>query len=231
MRNLLTGFLFGVLATSGVFLLTKTPEDARSSGPDAPPAAPRSANAPTVSPESVGVPHDAPAVESGAERPSPVSAEVSAIDLPGAGSPAAASTGPAAEAAPRTMSLDAAPPRNYPPEIAEMIENRVDPALQHRYESDAREESWATYMEGQLQAYFASKPALQQFNFSLIDCRTSVCSVHALGYGPDALTQWNLATADIVTQPWHDFKSMSMDRQNPEPDVLGIVLILTRQPP
>ena len=85
-------------------------------------------------------------------------------------------------------------------------------------------------MEGQLQAYFASKPGLQQFNFTLIDCRTTMCAVHALGYGPDALTQWNIGTADIVNQPWHDFGSMSVNRQNPEPDILGIVLILTRKP-
>ena len=117
----------------------------------------------------------------------------------------------------------------YPPEIAEMIENRVDKALQARYESDEREESWATYMEGQLSGYFAQKPELAQFNFSLIDCRTTICEIHALGYGPDALTAWNVGTADIVTQSWHDFQSMSVNRNNPQPDVLGIVLILSRK--
>lgn len=119
----------------------------------------------------------------------------------------------------------------YPPEIAEMIEERVDKELQARYENDEREESWATYMEGQLTAYFAQKPSLAQFNFSLIDCRTSVCSVHAIGYGHDALTQWNLATADLVSQQWMEFNNMSLNRRNPEPDILAIVLILTKKPP
>ncbi len=119
----------------------------------------------------------------------------------------------------------------YPPEIAKMIENRVDKKLQARYENDEREESWAAYMEGQLAAYFAQKPLLSQFYFSLIDCRTSVCSVHAIGYGPDALTQWNTATADLVSQQWMEFNSMSMNRRNPEPDILAIVLILTKKPP
>ncbi len=119
----------------------------------------------------------------------------------------------------------------YPPEIAEMIENRVDKELQARYENDEREESWAAYMERQLGAYFAQKPQLSQFYFSLIDCRTSVCSVHAIGYGPDALTQWNMATADLVSQQWMEFNSMSMNRRNPEPDILAIVLILTKKPP
>jgi len=61
---------------------------------------------------------------------------------------------------------------DYPPEIADMIENDVDKELQERYESDEREESWATYMKGQLTAYFAQKTALAQFYISLIDCRT-----------------------------------------------------------
>lgn len=118
----------------------------------------------------------------------------------------------------------------YPPEIAFMIENRIDPELQARYEADAREESWATYMEGQIKAYLAQKPALSQFYFSLIDCRTTVCQIHALGYGADALTQWNVATADLVSQPWMEFNNMSMDRHNPEPDILGIVVVLTKSP-
>lgn len=118
---------------------------------------------------------------------------------------------------------------DYPPEIADMIENSVDKKLQAQYESDEREESWATYMEGQLAAYFAQKPEIAQFNFSLIDCRTSICEVHALGYGPDAMTFWNTATADIATQTWHDFQSMSMNHHNPQPDILGIVLILSKK--
>ncbi len=120
---------------------------------------------------------------------------------------------------------------DYPPEIADMIENSVDKELQARYESDEREDSWAPYMEGLLAAYFAQKPALAQFYFSMIDCRTSICEIHALGYGLDALTQWNSATADMVSQPWFEFNSMSMNRRNPEPDILGIVLILTKNPP
>jgi len=119
----------------------------------------------------------------------------------------------------------------YPPEIAEIIENRVDKDLQARYENDEREDSWAPYMEGLLAAYFAQKPALAQFYFSMIDCRTSICEIHALGYGPDALTQWNSATADMVSQPWFEFNNMSMNRRNPEPDILAIVLILTKRPP
>jgi len=137
----------------------------------------------------------------------------------------ARSTSPAQRSSARTTNDD------FPPEIADMIKNNLDKELQARYESDEREDSWAPYMEGLLAAYFAQKPALALFYFSLIDCRTSICEIHALGYGPDALTQWNSATADMVSQPWFEFNSMSMNRRNPEPDILGIVLILTKKPP
>jgi len=135
------------------------------------------------------------------------------------------SLSPAQRSTPRNSSDE------YPPEIADMIANSVDKDLQSRYENEDREDSWAPYMEGLLAAYFAQKPSLSQFYFSLIDCRTSICEIHALGYGLDALTQWNTATADMVSQPWFEFNSMSMNRRNPEPDILGIVLILTKKPP
>jgi hypothetical protein len=154
------------------------------------------------------------------ERPSPVQAQSTVVPQQDAGS---VSLG--------QRSTEATANDQYPPEIAEMINNRVDKELQARYENDEREESWATYMEGQLAAYFAQKPSLAQFNISLIDCRTSVCSIHALGYGPDALTLWNVATADLVSQPWFEFNNMSMNRRNPEPGILAVVLILTKKPP
>lgn len=119
--------------------------------------------------------------------------------------------------------------RNYPPEITDMIENRVSREWQSQYEADPRDDSWATYMESQLRGYFSQKPELAQFNFSLIDCRTTICEIHELGYGVDALTQWNIGTADLIPQPWHDFRSMSMSRYNPQPDVMAIVLILSRK--
>jgi len=109
-----------------------------------------------------------------------------------------------------------------------MIENRVDEELQARYEGDPREESWATYMEERLRAYFGQKPELAQFSFSLVDCRTNICAVHVTGYGHQALTQWNLATADFVSQSWNEFNSMSVNRHNPAPDVLAIVMIISR---
>lgn len=205
---------------------------------------------PTVQPNLTS--QSSPPIESaGAQRDSPFSSFAEKVDedieLPGMSTPvepvlnefSSAVQDPSITVAQQTAGTANTGPRSsattandqYPPEIAEMIQNRVDKELQARYENDEREESWATYMEGQLAAYFAQKPSLAQFNISLIDCRTSVCSVHVLGYGQDALMQWNVATADLVSQPWFEFNNMSMNRRNPEPGILAVVLILTKKPP
>lgn len=236
MPKLITGFLLGVFTTLAAFYwFDDRPPVAQSSPTQQSSSAGAGAEIPRADPAKT----TDPVAEAGSET-SRMSMPVESAPKPEtsnlqsqssqAQSIAAPQLDPGATSPQRTSSR-ALPNGDYPPEIADMIENNVNKELQARYEADKREESWAIYMEGQLAAYFAQKPALAQFYFSLTDCRTSICSVHALGYGPDALTLWNSATADLVSQPWFDFNSMSMNRRNPEPDVLGIVLILTKKPP
>ncbi len=229
--KLIAGFLLGVVVTLAVvfWLDGKSPEmqdslTNQSSLPEETAELERSNTAKRIDEAAEGEDED-PDTSTFAESVS--DSELSALQNESFSTPQPVATAmsPAPKPPARTTSGD------YPPEIADMIEGHVDKELQARYESDEREESWATYMEGQLAAYFARKPELAQFNFSLIDCRTSICEIHALGYGPDALTFWNTGTADIVTQTWHDFQSMSVNRRNPQPDILGIVLILSRKPP
>ena len=238
MTRLAIGFLAGVVATFALLALVgKGPL-----GGDSAPPGPvntvdtqsggtgQGSNAPEVSAGGVAGESDTTAARQ--------AGRVAGDELPAAASGAGAPVLPRADGgaaienltlpAPTARSLDNR--RSYPPEINNMIENRVDKMLHARYEADEREESWATYMEGQLAAYFGGKAELAAFSFSLIDCRTTLCEIHALGYGPDALTVWNTATADIVNQSWHDFNRMSLDRFNPQPDVLGIVLIFERNP-
>lgn len=228
--KLISGFLLGVIVTIAiVFLFDGKPREMQESPAGQPALLEELADVKRSKPTK-GI--DEANEESGEELDISTSAETVSNAKPltlqaeaiGALQSDAHSTRPAARLSARTTNDE------YPPEITDMIEKSVNKELQARYASDEREESWATYMEGQLAAYFAQKPELAQFNFSLIDCRTSICEIHALGYGPDALTLWNIGTSDIVTQTWHDFGSMSMNRNNPEPDILGIVLILTRKP-
>ena len=229
--KLIAGFLLGVFATLAVvFLLDGKPREIQES-PTVQSALPeevaeveRSKPAKRIdeAPEEDGEELDMSASAEPVSYAEPLALQAESI---GATQPETSATSPAAGSTVRTTNDD------YPPEIADMIENRVDKDLQERYESDEREDSWAQYMEGQLAAYFVQKPELAQFSFSLIDCRTSICEIHALGYGPDALTLWNIGTADIVMQTWHDFRSMSINRHNPQPDILAIVLILSRKPP
>jgi hypothetical protein len=225
--KLITGFLLGVIVTLAVvyWLDEKTPALQ-------PGVTGRSLPAEAQRHSSVSRIHEA-VDENGQDSIVPSSIAVVSNELPSA-IQAQSTVVPQQDAGsviPGQRSSAATANDQYPPEIADMIKNRVDKELQARYENDEREESWATYMEGQIAAYFAQKPSLAQFYISLIDCRTSVCSIHALGYGPDALMQWNVATADMVSQQWFEFNNMSMNRRNPEPDILAVVLILTKKPP
>lgn len=231
MLKLSTGFLLGVISTLAVVLLlyrqpAEVPKSASSptskSGEVA--AAQRSSSAQRadqVAEEDSEDPHPPVSVESNSNV-YPLASDAQSVV---ASRQDVQSADPAQDSSARIAKSE------YPPEIAEMIENRVDKELQARYENDSREDSWASYMEGLLAAYFAQKPQLAQFYISLIDCRTSICEIHLLGYGPEALTQWNSATADMVSQPWFEFNNMSMNRRNPEPGILAIVLILTKKPP
>lgn len=222
MAKLITGFLLGVITTLAVVFWLNTSSEAPPTTADQP----SHADSITTSPPSESVIGANAPTQEMFDRPSDsTSTGPTVMDEPSTLQPDAHPTTPAQP--PSTKTNNSA----YPPEIADMIEHSVDKDLQARYENDPREESWATYMEGLLAAYFAQKPALAQFYFSLIDCRTSVCEIHALGYGVEALTQWNTATADMVSQPWFEFNNMSMNRRNPEPDILAIVLILTKKPP
>lgn len=231
MTRLATGFLLGVIVTiTVVFLLGGKPREMQESPID------RSTLPQDMA--DVGQRRPAITIDKATERDhkefdismssepasnaDPLAQQAGTID---ASQPGTNTTNPSTRSSVSTANED------YPPEIAAMIKKSVNKELQERYESDKREESWATYMEGQLANYFAQKPELAQFNFSLIDCRTSICEIHVLGYGPDALMLWNVGTADIVTQTWHDFRSMSVDHNNPQPDILAIILILSRKPP
>ncbi len=231
MSKLIAGFVFGVIVTLAVvFWLDEEPRATKSDLASQNSLPEETVDMRQASPVAK---NDEAAEEGGDALVTPKSAEAVSTEEPPAlhAQSIAASKHDARSTSPAQRSSATTAVDEYPPEIADMIANSVDKELQARYENDAREDSWAPYMEGLLAAYFAQKPSLAQFYFSLIDCRTSICEIHALGYGLDALTQWNTATADIVSQPWFEFNSMSMNRRNPEPDVLGIVLILTKKPP
>jgi len=116
----------------------------------------------------------------------------------------------------------------YSPEIAGMLEQSVPKDLQTRFESEEKEASWASNMEGQFAAYFAAKPELAQFDIAMIECRTSICEIHVLGHGPDAQASWTVAIADIAQQPWHNFNRMSVTTKDIQPDILGIVLVMSK---
>lgn len=229
MTKYLIGFIAGVIATVAAYQLldSRAPGEATASihpraavDDDASPTAP-SNEEPTASvAETARSPGTMPEDnEPAAGRPiiEPPAGSAAVID------PAPSATQTASEPTARRDYSE------YPAEIAEILDRETPRPLQARYEAEEREDSWATYMEAQFAAYFASKPGLVQFNISLIDCRSSICEIHAIGYGPDARANWIAATSDIGDQTWHQFNQGSMSTRDVQPDVFAVVWILARQ--
>lgn len=229
MTKYLIGFIAGVIATVAAYQLLDSRAPGESTVPiqwhmavddDASPTPPyneeptayvaENAQSPGTMPDDDGPASDLPVIE-------PPAGSAAVVD------PAPTATQSAGEPTARRDYSE------YPAEIAEILDRETPRPLRARYEAEEREDSWATYMEAQFAAYFASKPGLVQFNFSLIDCRSSICEIHAIGYGPDARANWIAATSDIGDQTWHQFNQGSMSTRDVQPDVFAVVWILARQ--
>ncbi len=112
-------------------------------------------------------------------------------------------------------------------EVAPLLDEEPASRLHESFESEAREDSWAPYMEQQISLYLGSRTELANFTFPLIQCRESICEIHAVGYGPDAYVIWAAAIGDIPDQPWSTFTGMSSSARNAESgDILGMLVIL-----
>ena len=96
-------------------------------------------------------------------------------------------------------------------------------------ESEDRDDSWAQFMEAQIAAYLASKPTLAAFQLALIQCRSSMCEIQAVGYGPDAAATWFTAVNDLPRQPWAvEFGDGNFKMRQFAPDVTSILMQMAR---
>jgi hypothetical protein len=115
---------------------------------------------------------------------------------------------------------------DYTLEVAEMLGLSMPKNLRERHDSEERDDSWAAHTEERLLAYFDQSQALSQFYVSLVDCRTSICEIHALGYGPDDRAVWHTAAHDIIDQPWHDLHRFFTHTVDVQRGITGNVLII-----
>jgi hypothetical protein len=76
-------------------------------------------------------------------------------------------------------------------------------------EKEVRSTFWSAHMEAELGTYLLGNPELAaQFTFPVIQCRSSMCEVQAIGYGPEASATWEAAMSDMDKQSWFDFTSV-----------------------
>lgn len=101
--------------------------------------------------------------------------------------------------------------------------------FQSKMESEGRDDSWAQFMEAQIAAYLASKPTFAAFQIALIQCRSSMCEIQAVGYGPDAAATWFAAVNDLPRQPWAvEFGDGNFEMRQFAPDVTSILMQMAR---
>jgi hypothetical protein len=104
-------------------------------------------------------------------------------------------------------------------------------AFHEMLEEEVRDELWAASMEQELYGYFfRNSPELaNNFGVPNVVCRSTICEVQTIGYGPGSLDAWQAATSDLDTQPWaEEFIQVQLGGNPIGPDVGGLVLILVR---
>lgn len=114
----------------------------------------------------------------------------------------------------------------FPENISSVLKKGPSKKLHAQYEAQVRRERWAAYMEARVKSFLAQKAALHSFDISLIGCRSSICEIHAMGYGPDAYATWTAEISDIHDQSWFRFAGVTDSTRNMEPDAVAIVVIL-----
>jgi hypothetical protein len=102
--------------------------------------------------------------------------------------------------------------------------------LHAQLEREPRDVVWASDLELKLSTYFASKPELaRHFALPSVVCRTSLCEIQAVGYGPRPFDTWSSATADLRDQPWtRDFRAGGIYTTSHAPNEQAVVLIFLR---
>lgn len=133
-------------------------------------------------------------------RPAPSVPSASASDLKPVESPAQ-------NPSKGQVTVDGSRTLEVPPTHA----NRVEGALTwptdqwQKFELEAKDSSWAYYMEQTLLQFLGSHPLAAQFNISRIECRTTKCQLQVVGYDESTLPAWQQVMYDIRQQPWSEF--------------------------
>ncbi len=70
---------------------------------------------------------------------------------------------------------------------------------------EAKDDSWAYYMEQTLLQFLAAHPSIDQFDISSVECRTTKCQIEVFGFDESTVPVWYQVMYDIRQQPWSEF--------------------------
>lgn len=91
------------------------------------------------------------------------------------------------------------------------IEIRVDPVspwpeyIRAELESETKDDSWAYYMEQTLLQFLGAHSAIDQFDISRIECRTTQCQIEVFGFDESTVPVWHQVMYEIRQQSWSEF--------------------------
>jgi hypothetical protein len=72
-------------------------------------------------------------------------------------------------------------------------------------EQEPKDLAWSHNMEQALRQYLADHPKISQFDITRTDCRTTHCTLIAVGFDESTEPVWGQIVFDLKRQPWTDF--------------------------
>lgn len=82
----------------------------------------------------------------------------------------------------------------------EAVARDTEWALEQRraeLDAEARDDSWAYYMEETLTQYLARHPGIVEFDVSYVECRTSFCQLQVIGFDASTEPTWSRIMYDL----------------------------------
>ncbi len=112
---------------------------------------------------------------------------------------------------------ESVPEGSYPQTLIETTAETAAPwpnNLRAELELEAKDESWAYYMEQTLLQFLSTHPSIDQFDISNIECRTTKCQIEVFGFDESTVSVWQQLMYDIRQQPWSEFSQYGSSSGN-----------------
>ena len=191
-KSVLVGMLAGAAICGSVWWLS-----ARREPPNSQPAATSTPRASSISPGASNT-H----VEEATRRAGP---ESIGSDVADRGQPGIAETSkiPTSKNTTRNHPTSEESPADSATESETVVE--ISDIATARRRKETKDLAWSYNTEQALRQFFAAHELSANFDFTLVDCRTTFCEIEAVASDADAWPTWMQIEQDATKQPWSEF--------------------------